>query len=149
MLGVCQHAAPSMPHEPRPGVHHFRHELEDTLLPRMADEEIAVQAIRISHQSPAHLAGERCHRLDMLLRHSIDARTVQSILAAEDIRSIRRRLYGPTVDGGLNTALQERQVRKGHAPAVWGHSLMQFPCLPSSPSWKRRDIHAPGQEGLN
>jgi len=87
-----------MAHQRWPGVKDFRHELEDTLLPGMADEEIAVQAIRIPHQSPAHLARERCHGLDMLLRHSVDAWTVQSILAAEDIRPIRRRLYGPAVD---------------------------------------------------
>ena len=33
----------------RPGVHDFGQEFEDSLLPRMADEDIAIQTLWVSH----------------------------------------------------------------------------------------------------
>ena len=49
MLRVRKHATPSVSRTARPGVHDFGQEFEDSLLPRMADEDIAIQALWVSH----------------------------------------------------------------------------------------------------
>ena len=49
MLRVRKHAAPCLSGFMRPGVHDFGQEFEDSLLPRMADEDIAIQTLWVSH----------------------------------------------------------------------------------------------------
>ena len=73
ILRVGQHAAPSISHPSWPWMLHFRQKLENALLPGMTYEQIAIQALWISHQSPAHQSSISCHRLDVLLIHRVDA----------------------------------------------------------------------------
>ena len=75
---------------PWPGVQHLGQKFEDTFLPGVTDEQMAIQAIRVSHQSPAHLSGLLRYWHDVLRIDRVDARpnlpallmTVQEIVGA-------------------------------------------------------------------
>ena len=73
ILRVGQHAAPSISRPSWPWMLHFRQKLKNAFLPGMTYEQIAIQALWISHQSPAHQSSISCHRLDVLLIHRVDA----------------------------------------------------------------------------
>ena len=131
VLRVGQHAAPGVSRTCRPRVQYLGEELEDALLPRMADEQVAVQAIRVSHQSPAHLACFLCHRHDVLLVDRVDAGPVQLVRALKVVRAV---IWPPnlaSLDGAPYLLPQIPQVCTCDAPLVRCYRLMQSKSLQS------------------
>ena len=120
ILGVGQHAAPSSLQGPWPTVPHFFQKLKDTFLPGMADEQLTLQAIWMSHQCPTHLPCLSGHWFDILFIHRVDARPI----------GLRRIILGArpnltVAQGRADLLAQKTQISMRDAPSISWNRPMQ------------------------
>ena len=126
VLRVGQHATPAVTCPGRPGVKHFGKELEDTLLPQVADEQVTLQPVWVHHQCPADLARTVCHRHDVLPVHGVDTGSKQLVRAVEVVGTVVRRANFTLLDCLQHFSAQVLQVCASDAPAVRRDGLVQL-----------------------
>lgn len=62
---------------------HFVYEFKDAFRPRMSDEDVTRQALRMFHQCPGHIPGRRSDWFDVLFSHRVHRGPDGSILTSK------------------------------------------------------------------
>mmetsp|Transcript_141231 Transcript_141231/g.367619 ORF Transcript_141231/g.367619 Transcript_141231/m.367619 type:complete len:282 (+) Transcript_141231:496-1341(+) len=120
ILRVGKHAAVGVAGTPGPRVEHLPEELENTFLPSMCDEEVALQTIRVQHEGPTHPSSRFGHRFDKLLIDGVQSRADGTVTWIEFVQC--RGLDLAQLDRRPNSALKIDEVCPTDAPVVLGNS---------------------------